>query len=142
MKISELARMTGQSTETIRYYERIGLLPAAERLANNYRIYGDVHVRQLDFIRRCRTLGLGLEEIRMLMVNLYEPTATSANEAHRMIHGHLDTVKRQIAELNKLRESLMQLDAVCRGGHQEGERCELVDVLNGDEILDCSLSKK
>ena len=67
MRIRELAERTGTTPETIRYYERIGLLPKAVRETNNYRRYGAEHVSRLDFIRHCRNLDIGLEEIRALL---------------------------------------------------------------------------
>lgn len=132
MKIGELATRTGQTTETIRFYEKIGLLSPAQRLENNYREYASMHVKELDFIRRCRTLGISIEEIRLLLVSVNEPSAASANEAHRLIHGHLEMVKEQIRELTLLRQSLTELAAVCHGGHHEGEHCGLVDALSGE----------
>lgn len=132
MKIGELAARTGQTTETIRYYEKIGLLLPAERLDNNYRVYSHTHVKQLDFIRRCRTLGISIDEIRCLMDNVNRPSATVANETHRLIHGHLEMVEHQIAELEELRQSLLRLDALCQGGHHEGESCGLVNALSGE----------
>ena len=66
MKIGELSRLTGTNVETIRYYERDGLLPIPARSEGNYRIYGDAHVQRLSFIRRCRSLDMTLDEIRVL----------------------------------------------------------------------------
>ncbi len=132
MKIGELARLTGQTAETIRYYERIGLISAASRLSNNYREYTGAHVKELDFIRRCRTLGIGLEEIRLLLVSVTEPSAATANEAHRLISSHLERVREQIRELTILRKNLMDLAALCHGAHHDGEHCQLIDALSGD----------
>ena len=67
MKIGELARLAGTNVETIRYYERDGLLPVPARSEGNYRIYGETHVQRLFFIRRCRGLDMTLDEIRVLL---------------------------------------------------------------------------
>ncbi|MGQ2931103.1 MAG: MerR family transcriptional regulator, partial [Sphingopyxis sp.] len=67
MKIGELARTTGANIETIRYYERIGLLPEPDRTAANYRSYGDKHRSRLAFVRHSRELGFTIEEIRSLL---------------------------------------------------------------------------
>ena len=67
MKIGELAKATGTQTETIRYYEREQLLPAATRTESNYRVYDDSHVERLAFIRHCRCLDMTLDEIRVLL---------------------------------------------------------------------------
>ena len=67
MRIRELAELTGNTPETIRYYEKQGLLPEPRRESNNYRQYGQIHVNRLDFIRHCRNLDIGLSEIRELL---------------------------------------------------------------------------
>ena len=67
MKIGELASGTGTPVETIRYYEREGLLPAAARTEGNYRVYGQEHAQRLLFVRRCRSLDMTLQEIRALL---------------------------------------------------------------------------
>ena len=104
MKIGELARRTLHTAETIRYYERMGLLPAPRRFANNYRDYGEVHVGRLEFIRHCR--------------------------AHVMIHRHLEAVEARMAELRRLREQLCSLAGACCGRHAEGELCGLLERLS------------
>ena len=90
MKIGELARRTLHTAETIRYYERMGLLPAPRRFANNYRDYGEVHVGRLEFIRHCRTLDISLDEIRSLLESIEDGSPEGADRAHVMIHRHLD----------------------------------------------------
>ena len=67
MKIGELARLAGSNVETIRYYEREGLLPKPGRSEGNYRIYGPMHLERLTFIRHCRGLDMTLDEIRTLL---------------------------------------------------------------------------
>ena len=86
MKIGELARRTLHTAETIRYYERMGLLPAPRRFANNYRDYGEVHVGRLEFIRHCRTLDISLDEIRSLLESIEDGSPEGADRAHVMIH--------------------------------------------------------
>ena len=75
MRIRELAELTGNTPETIRYYEKQGLLPEPRRESNNYRQYGQIHVNRLDFIRHCRNLDIGLSEIRELLGALDEGIA-------------------------------------------------------------------
>jgi DNA-binding transcriptional MerR regulator len=67
MKIGELARLVGTNVETIRYYERDGLLPEISRTEGNFRIYGEAHAERLSFIRNCRSLDMTLDEIRVLL---------------------------------------------------------------------------
>ncbi len=137
MKPGELAKHTGVTAETIRYYEKIGLLTPPVRLANNFREYGEMHIRQLEFIRRCRALGLGLEDIRLLLASVNDPSAECANEAHRLIQSHLVTVEEQIHELTQLRKSLNEPSHICRGGHARGEFCPLLDALRHAPCEQC-----
>ena len=67
MKIGELAAATGTPIETIRYYEREGLLPAPDRTVGNFRIYDETHLSRLEFVRHCRALDMNLDEIRVLL---------------------------------------------------------------------------
>lgn len=129
MRIGELANKTGHSVETIRYYEKVGLLPAPQRLSNNYRVYGELHVMRLDFIRRCRTLNIGLDEIRLLLESIAEGSEKGANRAHLLIHQHLETVERQMRELRHLKKSLSELASACCGRHDEKHPCGLLEKL-------------
>ena len=115
MKIGELARRTLHTAETIRYYERMGLLPAPRRFANNYRDYGEVHVGRLEFIRHCRTLDISLDEIRSLLESIEDGSPEGADRAHVMIHRHLEAVEARMAELRRLREQLCSLAGACCG---------------------------
>lgn len=130
MRIGELAALTGHTSETIRYYEKLGLLPAADRLANNYRVYREVHVRRLTFIRHCRTLDISLDEIRLLLTSIDDENPEGANRAHSLIHQHLEAVEARMAELEHLRHQLCELAGVCGGHHhEEGETCGLLQKL-------------
>ena len=131
MRIDELARLTGHTAETIRYYEKSGLLPPPERLPNNYRTYGEAHVMRLEFIRRCRTLDIGLDEIRLLLESIAEGSPAGADRAHLMIHRHLEAVEARMRELELLRASLTDLSASCAGRHVAGCPCGLLEKLRG-----------
>lgn len=111
MKIGELARRTLHTAETIRYYERMGLLPAPRRFANNYRDYGEVHVGRLEFIRHCRTLDISLDEIRSLLESIEDGSPEGADRAHVMIHRHLEAVEARMAELRRLLFVLRSMSA-------------------------------
>ena len=114
MKIGELATLTGCPVETIRYYEREGLLPAPSRSAGNYRQYAAAHVERLSFIRHCRSLDMTQEEIRALLALRDRPEA-DCGTANRLIEEHLHHVEVRIAELQSLRSQLQDLRAQCRG---------------------------
>ena len=116
MKIGELARRTLHTAETIRHYERMGLLPAPRRFANNYRDYGEVHVGRLEFIRHCRTLDISLDEIRSLLESIEDGSPEGADRAHVMIHRHLEAVEARMAELQAAaRAALLARGRLLRG---------------------------
>ncbi len=112
MKIGELAKLTGCPVETIRYYEREGLLPAPARSEGNYRQYTPAHVERLSFIRHCRSLDMTQEEIRTLLALRDRPEA-DCGTANRLIDEHLHHVEVRIAELQSLRQQLRDLGARC-----------------------------
>ena len=115
MKIGELSRATGINIETIRYYERIGLLPEPDRTAANYRSYGDPHRARLTFVRHSRDLGFAIEEIRSLL-DLSDDPARDCSEADRIASRHLAQVEEKIAQLTLLRDELTRIVGRCRGG--------------------------
>lgn len=113
MKISHLSRRTGTSVDTIRYYERIGLLQAPERAANNYRVYTAAHEDQLIFIRRARGLDMSLDEIRALLDWQGQAGAECAR-VHALVDEHIGHINRRIHELRALEKQLQALRAQCR----------------------------
>ena len=115
MRIGQLADLSGTTAETIRYYEKIGLLPPPDRSDNNYRNYGSVHVNRLDFIRHCRNLDIGLSEIQALLSALESKNSDGASLAHSLIHRHLAQVDERINDLLELKGHLEALEAHCRG---------------------------
>ncbi len=113
--IGALAKATGTKVETIRWYERVGLLPAPARTAGNYRTYGDAHLGRLSFVRRARDLGFPLERIRALL-DLAEQRERSCEAVDAIAREHLAEVDRKIADLGALRRELDSLIGQCRHG--------------------------
>ncbi len=128
LSIGELARASRVKAETIRYYERVGLLPAATRGSNGYRRYGDTDVQRLRFIRRARSLGFALEEIRALVTLAGDP-ARDCGAVDAAARAHLAAVESRIAELSRLRGELQGMIARCTGG-RTGD-CRILEVLSG-----------
>ena len=126
MKIGELSRATGTNIETIRYYERIGLLPEPDRTAANYRSYGDAHRARLAFVRHSRDLGFTIEEIRSLL-DLSDDPARDCSEADRIASAHLEQVEEKIAQLTLLRDELSRIVGRCRGGIAAD--CRVIEAL-------------
>lgn len=117
MRIGELASATQTQSETIRYYERRGLLPEAARTPANYRSYGESHVQRLAFIRHCRALGMTLAEIAALLQLKDAPDTDCANVNH-LIDAHIGHVSHRIKELKALEKELKTLRLLCAGSRQ------------------------
>jgi DNA-binding transcriptional MerR regulator len=123
--IGALARATGTKVETIRYYERIGLLPAPTRTTGNYRIYGPAHLTQLSFIRRARDLGFAINEVRQLL-RLSDCPNQPCDAIDRIARVQLDAVERKIADLEALGAELRQMISHCR--HSTVAECRIVEA--------------
>lgn len=126
MKIGELARQADTNPETIRYYEREGLLQRAGRSDGNYRVYSDTHLDRLNFIRRCRNLDMTLNEIRTLL-SYKDAPQENCGEVNRLLDEHIEHVSRRIAELKALEGELRRLRDNC---HDE-TRAASCGILNG-----------
>ena len=126
LKIGDLAKATGTKVETVRYYESIGLLPAAERTSANYRNYTAAHVDRLRFIRHARGLGFAIADIRSLL-DLADEPGRDCSEVDRIASGHLQAVEAKIAQLGLLRDELSRMLGQCRGGQVES--CRIMEVL-------------
>jgi Cu(I)-responsive transcriptional regulator len=115
MNIGELARAAETNAETIRYYERIGLLPAPPRTSGNYRDYSAAHVSRLSFTRRARDLGFSIDQIRALL-GLSDQKNQLCDAVDAVAREHLAEVKRKLADLTALRRELESLIGQCRHG--------------------------
>jgi len=125
-RIGELARLTGTKVETIRYYERLGLLPPPARTGANYRAYGRGHLERLSFVRRGRDLGFSLDEVRELL-RLSDDRRQSCAEVDRIARGHLAEVERKLADLQALGAELRQLIDQCQ--HGTVAECRIIEAL-------------
>jgi len=126
MKIGDLARATGTKAETVRFYEKIGLMPAPLRTEGNYRDYTGAHLKRLNFIRHARGLGFDIGEIRSLLDLVDQPDRDCA-EADRIATGHLLAVETKIAQLEALRAELSRMVGECRGGRASA--CRVLEVI-------------
>ena len=125
--IGELARATGVKVETIRYYEKIGLLAEPRRTPGNYRAYGPEHLNRLSFIRRSRDLGFSLEQVRDLMA-LADKRDQPCESVDAIALAHLEEVDRKIADLRALRRELDSLLKQCRCGTVA--QCKIIEALS------------
>ncbi|MDP1865657.1 MAG: helix-turn-helix domain-containing protein [Bradyrhizobium sp.] len=127
ISIGELSKYTGVNIETIRYYERIKMLPPPPRMANGRRVYGPVEKRTLAFIRRSRDLGFTLEEIRALLA-LGGPERASCADVHKIASTHLESVRSKLSDLIKLESILAETVARCSEGATPD--CPVLDILD------------
>jgi MerR family mercuric resistance operon transcriptional regulator len=126
LKRGDVARRTGCNLETIRYYEKIGLLLEPPRNANSYRIYDDTHIRRLRFILRGRELGFSIEDIRGLLSLVDGGTHSCAN-VKTMTEHHLTDVRTKIADLRRIETILAKTAAQCSG--DEAPECPILEAL-------------
>lgn len=133
MKIGELAQLAQCSTETIRYYEKIALIPDAPRNESNYRQYNHQHLERLRFIRNCRSLDMTHEEIRDLL-GIMDTPQTACEAVTTIITEHLQHVDARIQELQQLRQQLQQLERSCA---HEGiaAACGILDTISNMDPL-------
>jgi Cu(I)-responsive transcriptional regulator len=129
MGIGTLAKRAGVGIDTVRYYERNGLLTPRARLASGYRRYGELEVSRLRFIRRAQALGFTLKEVRELLALSAQRDVARVK---RSAQAKLDDVNERIAALEKVRDGLATLIAACPG-HGRAADCPILKTLGGEE---------
>jgi Cd(II)/Pb(II)-responsive transcriptional regulator len=128
MKIGELAAASETGVETVRYYEREGLLPEPARTESNYRCYGEEHLARLRFIRQARNLDMSLDEVRVLL-RLKDSPHENCGEVNAVLDEHIGHVSRRIKELRALEKELKELRAQC-GEAREAQECGILEGLS------------
>lgn len=128
LQIGVLSRRTGCNIETIRYYEKIGLLPAPARSDGGHRLYGHGHLMRLGFVRRARELGFTLDEIRALL-QLAEDRDRPCAEAREVAVVHLADVRAKIVDLRAMEAVLAETVLRCADGKTPD--CPLLETLFG-----------
>lgn len=124
--IGALSKRSSVHIETIRYYEREGLIPAPPRTPGGHRSYGEDHVRRLTFIRRTRELGFTVEEIRGLL-QLVDGGDYTCEEVKEITIRHAEDVKTKIADLRKMESVLRKMASQCAGGSVP--ECPIIETL-------------
>jgi len=128
MKIGELATAAATPIETIRYYEREGLLLAPARSQGNFRLYETVHLERLQFIRYCRSLDMSLDEVRVLLRFKDAPSAT-CGDVNELLDEHIGHVSARIKELRALEKQLKELRKRC-GAPRPAEQCGILSGMS------------
>lgn len=131
LSIGEVARKAGISVETVRFYERAGLLEEPPRRASGYRQYSEQVVQRLHFIKRAKSLGFSLKEITELLL-LRVDAQTSCEEVRQRTEAKIAEVERKLVELQRMRQALLQVAALCTG-QGPGSRCPMLDALDQQE---------
>ncbi len=124
--IGGLSKRTRVNIETIRYYERIGVLPAPPRTSGGHRLYGEDHLKRLTFVRRSRELGFPLEEVRGLL-RMVDGDGYTCDEVKVLTLDHLAEIRGKIADLRRLEKVLKDMAAQCEGGSVPD--CPIIDAL-------------
>ncbi|ASK89654.1 MerR family transcriptional regulator [Sphingorhabdus sp. SMR4y] len=130
IKRGELAKITDRNIETIRYYEKIGLLLEPNRSAGGHRLYSRDDRARLGFILRGRDLGFSIEELKSLL-SLVDSSDYSCGEVLELTRDHLASVRQKIVDLRKLERTLTDVSAQCEGG--DVPDCPIIDALFGHE---------
>jgi len=125
----ELARRTGCNAETIRYYEKISLLPVPLRSTAGYRQYHETHEQRLRFIMRGRELGFSIEDLKSLL-DLVDRAAVSCGEVERLARAHLESIREKIVDLQRMESVLSNTVAKCSG--EDAPDCPLIGTLFGE----------
>jgi len=127
LTVGQLSRLTGVNIETVRYYEKIGMLPAPRRTEGGHRVYGPKETRVLVFIRRGRQLGFTLDQIRTL-IDLGELGKASCADVREIAQHHLDDIRTKIDDLVQLERLLSHTVAQCSG--EKVPDCPILDILD------------
>lgn len=133
LRIGQIARAAGVGVDTVRFYERRGLLPRVQRSNSGYRLYPPQTVTRLSFIRRAKDLGFSLDEVASLL--MLQDTGGSKSDVKAITHRKLEAISAKIEDLTRMRDVLQQLDNDCSGrGNVKG--CPIIETLSESRLED------
>ena len=127
MRIGELAHQAGVDVQTVRYYEKEGLLAAPSRTSSGYRAYGPEHLERLNFVRHCRSLDMPIAEIKRL-IDMSRDSQVSCDHVNALVQAHLERVQTKKKALEALEAQLQALSAQCASGHRVAD-CGILEEL-------------
>ena len=133
MKIGELARKSGLSAHTLRYYEKQGLIKVNRRSESNYRIYSEEDLNTAKFIKRGRDMGFSLDEVEVFLSIRSDKPAHICADAKKLTDLKITDVEQKISELNQMLTALHKLSDACCGGTESAELCSILDALEENE---------
>lgn len=117
MNIGEAAKLSGVNTKLIRHYESIGIIPKASRSESGYRTYSENEVHILSFVKRARSMGFSMKEIKKL-VSLWRNKSRASSEVKNLANKHIEDMEKKIQELQEMVKSLKHLSRNCHGDHR------------------------
>lgn len=129
MQIGQLAKKLDIKTDTLRFYEKNGLLTASSRSDSGYRYYNQADYQRARFILRCKRVGFSLSDIRELLSIRIDKTSHCCEDVKQRTTAKLQEVQMRIKELECFADSLSQLEQACRGGPQSAEFCSILEAL-------------
>lgn len=132
MKIGELSQKCGVSVDTIRYYEKEGLVRPTSRSDSGYRFYDEEARRQLDFILKAKSLGFSLHEVSELLSLRIDRENHPCSEVKELADGKLIQIKSKMDELNRIFAALSRISESCCGGDEPAVHCSILDALDQD----------
>jgi MerR family Zn(II)-responsive transcriptional regulator of zntA len=131
MRIGELSKNTGFQVETLRYYEKQGLLSPVSRSESGYREYNKDSLKQLQFIRQAKSVGFSLKEITELLTLRVERDQHSCGDVKSIAEQKIIQIDSKINELEKMRKALHKITDACCGGPEPATSCTILNALDG-----------
>ncbi len=135
LTIGKLAKKAGVGIETVRFYERQGLIAEPPRTASNYRLYPENDANRLRFIKKAKNLGFTLNEIKELLSLRHDPKASKADAKHRTLK-KIEDIQQKIHDLSRMKEALESLAEAC-DGHGPTSECPILEALEAEEKQYC-----
>ena len=135
MKIGELAKKSGLSAHTLRYYEKQGLIKVNMRSESNYRIYSKEDLNTAKFIKRSRDMGFSLDEVEVFLSIRSDKPAHICADAKKLTDLKITDVEQKISELKQMLSALHKLSDACCGGTESAELCSILDALEENEVM-------
>ena len=136
MKIGELAKQSGLSAHTLRYYEKQGLIEASARTDSNYRLYSQADLSTAKFIKRSREMGFSIEEVSVFLSIRADKPAHICSDAKDIAQQKIKEVEQKIAELTTVLSALHKLSDACCGGSESAEFCTIIEALEENKPLE------
>lgn len=130
MKISQLADKTTTAVDTLRYWEKLGLVSSVGRNSSGYRDYSVENLQQVQFIQRAKSVGFSLAETQELLCLRTNPDAHSCQDVKDIADDKITQINSKIQELARMRDALTRISAICCGGEESAISCTILNALN------------